>query len=287
MCGDSLRFNIAGYAAEEREIARVALAARVEAIYTDRRSCAAAHWLNNHNLAVEARRKQRRERARMAEIHSPRGAYRRERKDGPGEILYDKLTAESSAAMERLYRRLGDRYGGEPFADLRARFEAITHTDRRHLYSEQGVHWRVPFGEMYELEREEESWLRCAEAERFVLGEALALTLERAADCDRRAVALIEEARRKYEEATAGQERKHREFLEDARRFMEKKLAAAPPPPMPVVAPPAATTVHGRPADTPTVANAPDRRPPAPPQPSIFLPAPPTASRRGRRPRRR
>lgn len=223
LCGGRLHFDLAEYAAEERDSARLALTARLEDLYTDRCAYAAAHWHTDYHLALKARRDQLRERERMADLHNSRGAYRRDPKDGPGERLFDKLTAESAAAVERIHRRLAARFGHEPFPELVAQFEAVKHLDRSHLYGEQGVWWRVPTGEMMALEREETAWLRCAEAERLVLGEALTRTLERAALCDRRAVAVIEEARRKYEEEEAERERRHREFMEEGRRASEKE----------------------------------------------------------------
>lgn len=88
----------------------------------------------------------------------------------------------------------------------------------------------MPFSLMFELQREEAAWLRCAEAERIVLGEALAATREKVADCERRALELIEEAKRRQEAHEAEErrrleesERRHREYLESIR------AASAPP----------------------------------------------------------
>lgn len=278
LCGGRLRHNLSKYSERERDLARLFLTSKTEDFYTDPRAYAAWRWYWERDRAREARRKQRRERERMEQPDGAGAERRGEQENGPGEKLYSRLLAEFLALRSRQRSRLQAKYGARPFPELDARLDAVTRPDRKHLY--EGPSWSMPFSLMFELEREEEAWLKCAEAERFVLGEALALTLERAADCDRRAVAMIEEARRKYEEETAEQERRRNEFLEEGRRLSEKKLAEAPASPAPVVTPPVAA-VTTRPTAAPAT------RPPVRPQPACFIVEKPSAPRRGHRSRRR
>lgn len=147
------------------------------------------------------------------------------------------MSAEWRAYLKRVYERLEARYGKDPFPELAARLAAVTHTDRDHLYKGEPFGMRVPIWEMLQLQHEEAAWLRRAEIERQLLGGVLAETQRSVEDCERRALEMIEEARRQHEEHEE-RERLRRAEAERARREREEHEARAYAPPATAAASP-------------------------------------------------
>jgi hypothetical protein len=231
MCGEKKRRDLSALPGRLGELVVIIRAARPEDFYRDERAWAARQWSEAYLAAMKASSAQQRDHAMRKAQGPPPPRRPKKRKDGPEKKLYDKLLAESDAHARRTHVRLAAQYGEDPFPELTARLAAVKHTDREYLYKGEPFARRVSWLGMYYLEQEEAAWLKCAEAETIVLGEALASTLEEIEDCGRRALEIIDEARREHEEHEEKErrrreedERRHREYLESIRA-----APAAPP----------------------------------------------------------
>ncbi len=92
----------------------------------------------------------------------------------------------------------------------------------------------VPFSLVCEIGQGVQSWLMCAELERFVLGSLTAHTSGMIADCERRARELVNAARAKHEER---EEKLHAEEAERERQRIYRSAPAPRPAPTPASPP--------------------------------------------------
>lgn len=195
-CGGKREVDLSAYPEEEREIYRICYEeSSLEALYTNPRAWAASEWLMERLIVQFVRKKKF------------TGAKRENKggKPSPEAKLYVELRDRWNDAQERKRKRLVARYGEKPFPDLAARLEGVKSKDRGHLYKGEAFGRWVSPRLMADLAQDEESWMRCAEAEKFLLGYVLASTHLALEDCDRRASELIEEGRRLH-----GQEEERR-----------------------------------------------------------------------------
>jgi hypothetical protein len=247
LCGRQMRYDLSEYAADVREIVRLSWGSTFEETFTDPRVWVAWEWWYGRRNARKERRKVLSEIARAArpalsgyerdEAAAARREARREREASPGYKLRTKLMAESRAAFTLKRERLEAEHGEDPFPDLAARLNGVTFEGYGHLYRHEPFSPRVRFSEMYHTEMEAKQLLKCAEAEKILLGDVAPSTAAKLAECEHRAKGFIEDARRRHEADEEERRRKEEEQAQRQRELLERSRSAAPADPPPAESP--------------------------------------------------
>ena len=234
----------------------MALEATLETAFADPRAWVARKWLYRYldahrerRALIEAHRAARQgvsdyERRRAADAGRK---ARREREALPEFKLLQKLQAEVAAVCALRHKRLLAKHGEDPFPDLTARIGGVKSEGYGHLHRGEPFSPKVPFSMLYHTELEAGHLLKCAEAEKILLGQIAPSTAAKLAECERRAEVIVAAARKSHE---AEEEARRRKEEEQARKYREQLERSRTP---------------SAPADAPTAGQP---APPDPPPPS-------------------
>lgn len=197
LCGARDLVSLARYDEEQRTILRLCFRG-LEHLFTDPRAWAAQRWLSAHSHAKRLRKKP--ERQPQPEDNSAPPSIKGSRSERPGMRLRRRLNEDAAAAIKSECARLRARYGENPFPDIDARLTAARGPDFEGAYRFEPFEWAIDFMRLRELKAEADAWAGCAEAERIILGQVRVQTEEALASCERLALELADEARRKHED---------------------------------------------------------------------------------------
>ena len=194
LCGRKYNVDLSHHPSDLLHMFRIYYGSTMEEEYKHPHAWAAGQWAKNYFTAWLGRRYFT-GRKISKQTPYPQQQTEHERQASSDFKLFSELRAEYKASRERALKRLAARYGDSPFPDLASLIDSVKSKGYAHLYKGEPFHPNISVYKFDIIESEATAMLKCAEAEKIVMGITAPSTVAALAECERRALAEVEAAK--------------------------------------------------------------------------------------------